>query len=201
MRVERLDLKNGEIQNVYYPENYHDCMDMIISDHYRITGRMESRWTVIRKNLIHFDDSLLFWLRLCQYRGRFFRLFCHIYNKVSKRAQIYIPPMTRIGYGFDIGHGLSIVINGGTIIGSNVSLSHFVSIGTNHNTPAIIGNNVYIGPNSNIVEDVCIGSNVTIGAGAVVTKDIPSNATAVGCPAKVINYDIPAGYIKNVYPI
>ena len=107
--------------------------------------------------------------------------------------------MTRIGYGFYIGHGMSMVINGGTIIGNNVSVSHFVSIGTNHDTPAIIGNNVYVGPNTSVVEDVCIGSNVTIGAGSVVTKDIPSNATAVGSPASVINYNNPARYIENPY--
>ena len=112
-----------------------------------------------------------------------------------------MPPLTRIGYGLDIGHGMSMVVNGGTIIGNNVCLSHFISIGTNHNTPAIIGNNVYIGPNSNIVEDVCIGSDATIGAGSVVAKDIPSNATAVGSPARVVNYDKPAIYIKNPYPI
>ena len=109
--------------------------------------------------------------------------------------------MTRIGYGLDIGHGMCMVVNGGTIIGNNVCLSHFVSIGTNHDTPAVIGDNVYIGPNSNIIEEVCIGSNVTIGAGSVVTKDIPANATAVGVPARVINYDEPAQYIKNPYPM
>ena len=112
-----------------------------------------------------------------------------------------MPPMTRIGYGLDIGHGMSMVINGGTIIGNNVSLSHFISIGTNHDTPAIIGDHVYIGPNSAIVEDVCIGPRVTIGAGSVVTRDIPSEATAVGSPAKVINYKNPARYIKNPYPV
>ena len=109
--------------------------------------------------------------------------------------------MTRIGYGIELGHGMSIVVNGGTIIGNNVSLSHFVSIGTNHDTPAIIGNNVYVGPNTCIVEDVCIGNGVTIGAGAVVTKDIPCDATAVGSPAKVINYDNPGRYIINPFPI
>ena len=109
--------------------------------------------------------------------------------------------MTRIGYGFELGHGMSIVVNGGTIIGNNVSLSHFISIGTNHETPAIIGDNVYIGPNSCLVENVNVGNSVTIGAGAVVTKDIPSNATAVGSPAKVINYNNPGRYIINPFPL
>lgn len=201
MRIEEIHLKNEDVIVVNYPENYSDCFKFIISDNYRHTGRVDNKWTIIKNNLSHLDESVLFWFRLCQYRGCFFRLFCHIYNKVSRKANVYLPPMTRVGFGLDIGHGMSMVINGGTIIGNNVNLSHFVSIGTNHDTPAIIGDNVYIGPNTNIVEDVCIGSNVTIGAGSVVTKDIPSNATAVGSPAIVINYNNPARYIKNPYPL
>lgn len=103
-----------------------------------------------------------------------------------------------IVYGHDkfyLGHGMNIVINDGTIIGKNANISHFVNIGTNHNTPAIIGDNVYIGPMTCIVEDVKIGDNVTIGAGSVVTKDIPDNATVAGVPAKVLNFDNPGRYI------
>lgn len=201
MRTEKIMSKiNGEIL-IPKPESYSDCMELIKSDVYRQTGHFESTWKILKRFLWHNDNPVLFWFRLCQYRGVFFRLFCHIYLKVSRKVNIYLPPMTRIGYGLDIGHGICMVINGGTVIGNNVCLSHFLSIGTNHDTPAIIGDNVYIGPNSSVIEDVCIGSNVTIGAGSVVTKDIPTNATAVGSPAKVINYDKPALYIKNPYPI
>ena len=80
------------------------------------------------------------------------------------------------------------------MIGNNCNVSQFLSIGTNKRTPATIGDNVYIGPNVCIVEDVKIGNNVTIGAGAVVTKDIPDNATTAGVPAKVINYTNPGIY-------
>lgn len=108
-----------------------------------------------------------------------------------------MPPETKIGYGLYIGHGICMVVNEGTVIGNNVNLSQFLNIGTNHNTPAIIGDNVYIGPSVCVVENVHIGSNTTIGAGSVVTKDIPRNATAAGVPAKVLNYDNPARYISQ----
>ena len=65
-----------------------------------------------------------------------------------------IPRQCEIGYGLYIGHGICMVINQGTVIGNNVNLSHFLSIGTNKSTPATIGDNVYIGPNVCIVEDV-----------------------------------------------
>lgn len=92
------------------------------------------------------------------------------------------------------------VINGLTTIGNNVNMSQFTNIGTNHGTPAIIGNNVYIGPSVCIVEDVKIGSNSTVGAGAVVSRDIPMNSTCAGVPAKVLNFNNPARYIKNRWP-
>ncbi len=199
MKIERFLLSDGKYVEIPFPESYSDCMDLVRSDYYRVSGKVVTNWFLVKNSLRHLNDSSLFWLRLCQYRGFFFRLFCHIYTKISHRVCIYIPPMTRIGYGLDIGHGMSIVVNGGTIIGNNVCLSHFVSIGTNHNTPAIIGDNVYIGPNTNIIEDIRIGNNVTIGAGSVVTKDIPANSTAVGSPSRVINEKNPGRYIKNPY--
>ena len=60
-----------------------------------------------------------------------------------------------------------------------------------------ISDNVYIGPNVCLIENVVIGNNVTIGAGSIVTKNIEENATAVGTPAKVINFNAPAQYIRN----
>ena len=109
-----------------------------------------------------------------------------------------LPASTKIGYGFNIGgHRMCIVINPYSIIGNNVDISQFLNIGSNHDTPAIIGDNVYIGPQVSVVEHVKIGSNSTIGAGAVVTKDIPQNSTAAGCPAKVLNYNNPGRFIKN----
>ena len=96
---------------------------------------------------------------------------------------------------------MCIVISERTIIGNNVNLGQFLNIGTNHRTPAIIGDNVYIGPHVCIVEDVIIGNKSTIGAGAVVVKDVPENATVAGVPAKTLNYNNPGQYIYRPYPI
>lgn len=49
-----------------------------------------------------------------------------------------------------------------------------------------IGNNVFVGSNTTILQNVRIGNNVIIGAGTLVNKDIPDNSVAVGVPAKVI---------------
>lgn len=117
--------------------------------------------------------------------------------KLRPRRLLDIPLGTTIGYGLYIGHNGPCVINSSAIIGDNVNLSQYVTIGANEGRAARIGNCVYIGPSCCIVEDVEIGDNVTIGAGSVVTKSIPSNATAAGNYAKVLSYKSPGRFIEN----
>lgn len=87
-------------------------------------------------------------------------------------------------------------------IGDNVSISHNVRIYTCNRISedviknrkevrvkkgnVIIGNNVTIGANSFIKEDIKIGDNVVIGANTVVSKNIPSNCVVGGVPAKIL---------------
>lgn len=127
------------------------------------------------------------------------KLFGIILWKLRNHQEIQILRKTKIGYGLYIGHGGPVIINPTAVIGNNCNLSQFVTIGSNEGKAAVIGDNVYIGPNTCIVEDVSIGDNTTIGAGSVVTKDIPSNATAAGNYAKVLNFNKPGRYIKNRY--
>lgn len=135
--------------------------------------------------------------RMCQSDGilKYFGRILWFFNR--KKKKICLPRQTKVGYGLYIGHDGPVVINSTAVIGNNVNLSQFTTIGSNHGKAATIGDNVYIGPNVCIVEDVTIGNNVTIGAGSVVTKSIPDNATAVGNYAKVINYTNPGQYINN----
>lgn len=53
-------------------------------------------------------------------------------------------------------------------------------------SPPIIGNDVWIGSNSVILQGVKIGDGAIIAAGAVVTKDVPSYTIWGGVPAKFI---------------
>lgn len=118
---------------------------------------------------------------------------------IRNKQLIQISRHTKIGYGLYISHGGPVVVNSTTIIGNNCNLSQFVTVGSNEAKAAVIGDNVYIGPNCCIVEDVEIGNNVTIGAGSVVTKNLPENSTCAGNYAKVLNFNNPGRYIQNKY--
>ncbi|QNU23475.1 CatB-related O-acetyltransferase [Geobacillus zalihae] len=51
-----------------------------------------------------------------------------------------------------------------------------------------IGNDVWIGANSIILDGIKIGNGAIVAAGAVVTKDVPDYAIVGGVPAKIIKY-------------
>lgn len=59
-----------------------------------------------------------------------------------------------------------------------------LSPGVNLSGNCYIGEGVYLGTNSTILEKKTIGKNSIVGAGAVVTKDVPENCVFVGNPAK-----------------
>ncbi len=198
MRYEKIYLNQEEFFYLPRPENYGDCLELINSDLHRWQCAKKSKSAVLLYALTH-PFSFLVWHRLCAYKGVFFRLCKAMLRVNSFFSKIDIPYTTRIGYGLYIGHKICIVINEDTIIGNNVNIGQFLNIGTNHNTPAIIGDNVYIGPSVCIIEDVKIGAETTIGAGAVVTRDLPAGSTCAGSPAKVLNFNNPGRYVTNRY--
>lgn len=172
--------------------------EYVRSDLFRYYGKDDYRtlWgALIKDRVFRFQYAL----RMRQSSGlsRLGGVLLWKFNKTKR--YIRIPLETQIGYGLFIGHDAPIIVSPTTIIGNNVNLSQFTTIGTNKGKAATIGDNVYIGPNVCIVEDVVIGNNVTIGAGSVVTKSIPDNATAAGNYARVLHYNNPGRFVNSRY--
>jgi serine O-acetyltransferase len=128
--------------------------------------------------------------------------FSHAWVGLSTGIQI--PFEATIGEGLYIGHTGTLIINSNAVIGSNCNVSVGVVIGEggrgeNRGSP-VIGDNVFIGVGAKIIGKIKIGNNVAIGANAVVTEDIPDNASAAGIPAKVMNYMGSSDFVKRSGP-
>ena len=141
---------------------------------------------VIRILFLERGFKFQFWWRLNAVKGFFKPITWIMHRHYSTKYNIQIGSATNIGPGFQICHGICVIINSSAIIGKNVTIHQFLTIGSEHGQAAIIGDNVVIEPDVSTIENVHIGEGSIIGAGSIVTKDIPPYSVAVGAPAKVI---------------
>ena len=106
--------------------------------------------------------------------------------------RVFIGRYVQIGPGLIIPHG-HIVIDGEVRIGRDCVINPWVTIGLSASWHAgldtrgpTIGDRVFIGTGAKVLGAISVGDDVRIGANAVVVDDVPSGATAVGAPARVI---------------
>ena len=65
----------------------------------------------------------------------------------------------------------------------------------------IIGNDVWIGANAQILRNVKVGDGAVVAAGAIVTKDVEPYTIVAGVPAKVIKYRFTKDVIEKMMQI
>lgn len=184
------------------PENYQDCIILLQSDYYRSHGCKAGVWRMYLYALYEPSFMFLFWHRLSQVKGWLWLYAKWRHRRLMFKYGLMIASSTKIGYGFFIGHPQGVVINHTAVIGNNVNISQFLTIGANETCAAVIGDSVYVGPQVCLVENVHIGSNATIGAGSIVTKDVKADSVVAGNPAREINAKVwPGKYINNRYPL
>lgn len=122
---------------------------------------------------------------------RWLRLPLSILYKILKLLSqiltgIDLPCEVQIGRRLTIEHFGDIIISGDTVIGDDVVIRNGVTIGLRRTGIAgapIIGDRVDIGAGAKILGTIRIGNDVAIGANAVVLQDVPDNSLAVGVPA------------------
>ena len=117
-----------------------------------------------------------------------------VYVMLARRSRgrwgIEIPRATRVGPGLYIGHAGCVVVSSEARIGSNVTLSHDVTIGVAgrqpHRGAPTIEDDVYIAPGARISGPIRIGRRARIGPNAVVFRDVPPGAKVVAPESRVI---------------
>ena len=121
-------------------------------------------------------------------RKPFSLLYKIFYKFIQVITGIELPCEVTVGKNFRIDHFGGIIISGFASFGDNCVIRDGVTVGLRRVDDPVapqIGNNVDIGTGAKVLGGITIGDNVVIGANAVVLEDVPSNSIAVGVPARI----------------
>lgn len=131
--------------------------------------------------------ALILWRVATRLRGWGIPILPHILRRFSIiGAQLHIGAPVILGPGIVFPHG-QVVIDGITHIQSGAIIRPFVTIGLLEGefTGPKIGKNAMIGTGAKVLGPVVLGENVKIGANAVVIDNVADRATVVGVPAAI----------------
>jgi acetyltransferase-like isoleucine patch superfamily enzyme len=135
--------------------------------------------------------------------GRNCRIEAHSFSKSDKLVKIFFGSNIQMNDNVHISACKKVVIGDNVLIASKVFISdsshgnygNFESMSSPNTAPASrflytnevnIGDNCWIGENVCILKGVNIGTGSVIGANSVVISDIPEYSIAVGSPARII---------------
>lgn len=131
--------------------------------------------------------------------GRYSRV-----NPFCSLANTTVGNFTGISYGSDIGlgrHPLNYPSTQLIFYKINNMRNDWVKPISLKPKPVVIGNDVWIGIKTIVLDGVTVGDGAVVGAGSVVTKDVPPYAIVGGAPAKIIRYRFSPEIIERLLEI
>ncbi len=186
-------------------KTWKDLLSYLSDDVYRYSGKRGIS-NFLKYYFSNIRIRYIVWFRISQYLSGKNKLIYFVFRSILEhyaiKCIIEISPKTQIGSGLYFPHSGCIMIHPDAVIGKNAHISHEVTIGKDFRGKKagapMIGDNVYIAPGVKIIGKIKIGNNVAIGANAVVLNDVPDNAVVVGIPGKVVSYKGNKEYVKNL---
>ena len=163
----------------------------------------ESRgWLAVVKVLLTDGTAAMVWYRLMQWSRRWRLVPLELlFNRLNTIfCGCIIGRGAEFGEGFVLIHSLGVVINGSVQGGKNVKIEHQVTIGAERRRAPVLGNGVFIGAGAKVIGSVRIGDDVRIGANAVVVDDVPAHCTVVGVPARIVRRRTPDSPVESPDP-
>ncbi|WP_395747324.1 serine acetyltransferase [Prosthecobacter sp.] len=189
---------------------------------------MNSLWSVLQADLLRLDGRkgaaafiaafvrvptyrYVALLRLCRHMRQHALLKFSLYpvlllwlGRLGLKYGIRVPLSCQIGPGFLIEHWGGIWVNPACEIGSQVNLSHGVTLGLagqgEQRGAPVIGDRVFLGPGCVVLGKIKVGRGAMITANTVVLQDVPENGVVMGNPGRVFSHHGSGGAVKHVNP-
>lgn len=150
------------------------------------------------------------WKYICTYRkyqannGSVWGLFfAKKLKNLEKKTGFSFEGNRTIGKGLIIGHRGTIVLNGKAQFGSQLFITHGVTVGRDIRGKRAgvprFGDRVCIRTNSTVVGNIKIGNDVLIAPNTFVNFDVPDHSIVIGNPARIIHRDnATEGHIPSI---
>lgn len=159
-------------------------------------------WKALVRTLATDGTAAMVLYRLMQWSThRHLTPLAFLFNKLNTVfSNCIIGCGANFGPRFVLIHATGVVINSAVRGGADILIEHQVTIGAERRRAPVLGDGVFIGAGAKIIGSVRIGNDVRVGANAVVVDDVPAHCTVVGIPARIVRRRAPDSPVDSPQP-